>query len=49
MKLEKRDLLYRPRRLRQSDNLRSLVRENHLHIDDLIADFDQTFKKVYEN
>ena len=37
MKLEKRDLLYRPRRLRQSDSLRRLISENHLHIDDLIA------------
>ena len=37
MKLEKRDLLYRPRRLRKSDNLRRLVRETHLHSDDLIA------------
>ena len=37
MKLEKRDLLYRPRRLRKSENLRQLVRENFLHLDDLIA------------
>ncbi len=37
MKLEKRDLLYRPRRLRKSDNLRRLVRETRLHSDDLIA------------
>ena len=37
MKLKKRDLLYRPRRLRKSDNLRALVSENHLHSDDLIA------------
>ena len=37
MKIEKRDLLYRPRRLRKSDNLRRLVRETRLHSDDLIA------------
>ena len=37
MKLEKRDLLYRPRRLRKSDNLRHLMRETRLHSDDLIA------------
>ena len=37
MKLEKRDLLYRPRRLRKSDNLRRLLRETRLHTDDLIA------------
>ncbi len=37
MKLKKRDLLYRPRRLRKSDNLRGLVGETHLHSDDLIA------------
>ena len=37
MKLEKRDLLYRPRRLRKSHNLRRLVRETRLHSDDLIA------------
>ena len=34
MKLEKRDLLYRPRRLRKSENLRQLVRENFLHLDE---------------
>ena len=37
MKQKKRDLLYRPRRLRKSDNLRTLVSETHLHSDDLIA------------
>lgn len=37
MKLKKRDLLYRPRRLRKSDNLRRLVRETRLHSDDLVA------------
>jgi len=37
MKLEKRDLTYRPRRLRKSDNLRRLVREANVHLDDLIA------------
>jgi len=37
MKLKKRDLLYRPRRLRKSNNLRRLVRETRLHSDDLIA------------
>ena len=37
MKLEKRDLLYRPRRLRKSDNLRRLVTETYLLLDDLIA------------
>lgn len=34
--MEKRDLLYRPRRLRSSENLRSLIRETHLSTDDLI-------------
>ena len=37
MKLKKRDLLYRPRRLRKSNNLRRLIQETHLHLDDLIA------------
>ena len=37
MRLEKRDLLYRPRRLRKSENLHRLVQETCLHIDDLIA------------
>ena len=37
MKLEKKDLLHRPRRLRKTDNLRRLVRETHLHVDDLIS------------
>ena len=37
MKLEKRDLLYRPRRLRKSENFRRLIRETRLHLDDLIA------------
>ena len=37
MKLEKKDLLHRPRRLRKTDNLRLLVRETHLHVDDLIS------------
>ena len=37
MKLEKRDLLYRPRRLRKSDNMRNLVQETHLNRDDFIA------------
>ena len=37
MKLKKRDLLYRPRRLRKSNNLRRLIKETHLHLDDLIA------------
>ena len=36
MKLEKRELIHRPRRLRKTDTLRRLVRENQLHIDDLI-------------
>lgn len=30
------DLIMRPRRLRSSENMRRLVRENHLHTDDLI-------------
>lgn len=29
-------MLYRPRRLRQSANMRNLVREHHLHLDDFI-------------
>ena len=37
MKLEKRDLVIRPRRLRRTDVLRRLVRETHLHTDDFIA------------
>ena len=37
MKLKKKDLLYRPRRLRKSKNMRHLVREARLHTDDLIA------------
>ena len=37
MKLKKRDLLYRPRRLRKSDNLRKMVRETTLNCNDLIA------------
>ena len=37
MKLDKQDLSYRPRRLRKSDNLRRLVRETRLHVDDLVA------------
>ena len=37
MKLGKRDLMHRPRRLRKSANLRQLVRETRLHIDDFIA------------
>ena len=37
MKLKKKDLLYRPRRLRKSKNMRRLVRETHLNTDDLIA------------
>ncbi|MBC8256089.1 MAG: porphobilinogen synthase, partial [Candidatus Marinimicrobia bacterium] len=37
MKIEKRDLVIRPRRLRRTDVLRRLVRETHLHTDDLIA------------
>ena len=37
MKLEKRDLVIRPRRLRRTDALRRLVRETHLHTDDFIA------------
>ncbi len=37
MKLEKRDLVIRPRRLRRTDVLRRLVRETRLHTDDFIA------------
>ena len=37
MKLEKRDLVIRPRRLRRTDVLRRLVRETCLHTDDFIA------------
>jgi len=37
MKLEKRDIIVRPRRLRQTDALRRLVRETNLHKDDFIA------------
>ena len=37
MNQKKRDLLFRPRRLRKSDNLRALVSETHLHSDDFIA------------
>ena len=37
MKQKKRDLLYRLRRLRKTDNLRALISETHLHRDDLIA------------
>ena len=37
MNIEKRDILYRHRRLRKTDNMRRLVQENHLHLDDLIA------------
>ena len=37
MKLDKQDLSYRPRRLRKSDNMRRLVRETRLHVDDLVA------------
>ncbi len=33
---ESADLITRPRRLRQSENMRRLVRENHLHTDDFI-------------
>ena len=37
MKTDKKDLIIRPRRLRRTNVLRRLVRENHLHIDELIA------------
>ena len=37
MKLEKRDMIVRPRRLRRTDALRRLVRETCLHKDDFIA------------
>ena len=37
MKLKKRDLSYRLRRLRKTDNLRRLIRETRLHRDDLIS------------
>ena len=37
MKLEKRDMIVRPRRLRRTDVLRRLVRETRLHTDDFIA------------
>ena len=37
MKLEKRDMIVRPRRLRRMDALRRLVRETCLHKDDFIA------------
>ena len=37
MKIEKSDLVIRPRRLRRTDVLRRLVRETRLHVDDLIA------------
>ena len=37
MKLENRDILFRSRRLRKSENFRRLVREARLHIDDFIA------------
>ena len=37
MKLKKKDLIHRPRRLRKTDNLRQLMMENRLHIDDFIA------------
>ena len=37
MKLNKKDLIYRPRRLRKSENLRHMVRETRLHRDDLIS------------
>ena len=37
MTLEQKPLLYRPRRLRKSENIRCLVRETSLHLDDFIA------------
>ena len=37
MKIKSFDLPIRPRRLRRNENIRSLVRETHLSIDDLIA------------
>ncbi|MCH8012114.1 MAG: porphobilinogen synthase [Candidatus Marinimicrobia bacterium] len=36
MRLERRDLLFRPRRLRKHENIRSLIRETHLTKDDFI-------------
>ena len=36
MKIQQRNLPFRPRRLRRNDNIRSLVRESRLSVDDLI-------------